>query len=424
MEQSTLNLVMRAKQGDEKAIAALVKLYHPSVKQTIRSYIGNEADYKPVETQAFANAFTHFNTLQNPKDFESWLDGYVRKESVNHLLNPIANAVKEADNAPSRPSAPENYEMPHFNSEETGVQPSAGDPEFRKEIDASDLYSLFSDAPAPKKPAPAPAESAAPQKSAPVQPLKQEIEDDEEEEEDTVPRRRPKKQEEEPKKKRSLKSIFMEEDEDDDEDEEDDEEEEEAPRRKPSAPEPQEVKKPRTLRSTYEEDDEDEDDEEEDSGESGGIPGGVLVALIVILAVIALGLGTYFIAPGIYNSTFGKLPFLPSAETTAAAPEATAAPTPTAAPTATPEPSASASAEAAASAEASTSSVIGTVTVNVSGLNIRSSASTAGEKVGTAESGKSYDVLSTSNDGTYTWYQIGENQYIADNGSWCTYKAN
>ena len=199
MEQSTLNLVMRAKQGDEKAIAALVKLYHPSVKQTIRSYIGNEADYKPVETQAFANAFTHFNTLQNPKDFESWLDGYVRKESVNHLLNPIANAVKEADNAPSKPSAPENYQMPHFNSEETGVQPSAGDPEFRKEIDASDLYSLFSDAPAAKKQEPA--ESAAMQRSTPVQPLNQETEEDDEEEEDTVPRRRPKKQEEEPKKK-------------------------------------------------------------------------------------------------------------------------------------------------------------------------------------------------------------------------------
>jgi DNA-directed RNA polymerase specialized sigma24 family protein len=241
MEQSTLNLVMRAKQGDEKAIAALVKLYHPSVKQTIRSYIGNEADYKPVETQAFANAFTHFNTLQNPKDFESWLDGYVRKESVNHLLNPIANAVKEADNAPSKPSAPENYQMPHFNSEETGVQPSAGDPEFRKEIDASDLYSLFSDAPAAKKQEPA--ESAAMQRSTPVQPLNQETEEDDEEEEDTVPRRRPKKQEEEPKKKRSLKSLFMEEDEDDDDEEEDEEdEEEEAPRRKPA-----EVKKPRTL---------------------------------------------------------------------------------------------------------------------------------------------------------------------------------
>ncbi len=422
MEQSTLNLVMRAKQGDEKAIAALVKLYHPSVKQTIRSYIGNEADYKPVETQAFANAFTHFNTLQNPKDFDSWLDGYVRKESVNHLLNPIANAVKEADNAPSRPSAPESYEMPHFNSEETGVQPSAGDPEFRKEIDASDLYSLFSDAPAPKKPEPASAESSVPPlRNTPVSALKQESEEDEaEEEEDTVPRRRLKKQEEEPKKKHSLKSLFMEEDEDDDEDEEEDEEEE-APRRKPEAV--QEARKPRTLKSTYEDDDE-EDEDEEDGEETGSIPGGVLIALIVILAVIALGLGTYFIAPGIYDSTFGKLPFLPSAEPAAATAEPTAVPAKTPAPTATPEPSASASASAEPTESAETSSVVGTVTVNVSGLNIRASASTSGEKVGTAESGKSYDVLSTSNDGTYTWYQIGEKQYIADNGSWCTYKAN
>lgn len=68
------------------------------------------------------------------------------------------------------------------------------------------------------------------------------------------------------------------------------------------------------------------------------------------------------------------------------------------------------------------SDAIGTAVVNVDQLNIRSFASTSASSVGYAEYGKTYNVLSQTTNGGYTWYQIGENQWIADvSGKWVTY---
>ena len=67
---------------------------------------------------------------------------------------------------------------------------------------------------------------------------------------------------------------------------------------------------------------------------------------------------------------------------------------------------------------------IGEVTVNVSKLRIRTAPSAGASFVTYCDEGKTYDVYSiTSGDG-FTWYQIGRNQYIADNGTWVTYTAN
>lgn len=61
---------------------------------------------------------------------------------------------------------------------------------------------------------------------------------------------------------------------------------------------------------------------------------------------------------------------------------------------------------------------IGTVTVKVGSLNIRDRPSTSGDKTGTAENGKTYEVYGIYQDGTYIWYQIGKLGWIADNGPW------
>lgn len=65
---------------------------------------------------------------------------------------------------------------------------------------------------------------------------------------------------------------------------------------------------------------------------------------------------------------------------------------------------------------------IGTVTVNVDKLNIRSIPSTSGEKLGKVQNGKTYDVYETKTAEGYTWYRIGEGEWIADDGTWLTYK--
>lgn len=67
--------------------------------------------------------------------------------------------------------------------------------------------------------------------------------------------------------------------------------------------------------------------------------------------------------------------------------------------------------------------VIGEATVKVNKLRIRSKAATSSEKVGYVKKGKSYDVYETKTAGGYTWYRIGEDQWIANDGSWITYEA-
>lgn len=64
--------------------------------------------------------------------------------------------------------------------------------------------------------------------------------------------------------------------------------------------------------------------------------------------------------------------------------------------------------------------VIGTVNVNISTLNIRKTPSLSSDKVGVASS-KTYDVFEKSDADGYTWYKIGENEWIAGNDEWVTY---
>ena len=54
--------------------------------------------------------------------------------------------------------------------------------------------------------------------------------------------------------------------------------------------------------------------------------------------------------------------------------------------------------------------------------NVRSGPGTNYRIVKTASSGEEYDVYDVSEDGTYTWYQIDEDQWVADaNGGMVTY---
>lgn len=57
-------------------------------------------------------------------------------------------------------------------------------------------------------------------------------------------------------------------------------------------------------------------------------------------------------------------------------------------------------------------------------LKVRLDPSTTAKTLGNITAGNSYyDVISITSDDDYTWYQIGEDDYVADNGSWVTYYA-
>ncbi len=95
----------------------------------------------------------------------------------------------------------------------------------------------------------------------------------------------------------------------------------------------------------------------------------------------------------------------PTSETTPAT-----TPTPTPAVTATPTPGGQ-------------SSETGSLVVNIDNLNIRSGAGTNYPALRKAVKGKTYRVYEVKKSGGYTWYRIGTNEWLADNGKWVTYRA-
>ena len=65
---------------------------------------------------------------------------------------------------------------------------------------------------------------------------------------------------------------------------------------------------------------------------------------------------------------------------------------------------------------------IGTVTINIDSLNIRTDAGTSQPANGTATKNETYEVFEKKDADGYTWYRIGEKQWIAGNSEWVTYK--
>ena len=74
------------------------------------------------------------------------------------------------------------------------------------------------------------------------------------------------------------------------------------------------------------------------------------------------------------------------------------------------------------SGNGSVNDTIGTVTVKVDGLRIRSEPGTWAEQAGTVSAGETRSVYETAEGEGYTWYRIGTRQWIADNGSWLDYR--
>jgi hypothetical protein len=64
---------------------------------------------------------------------------------------------------------------------------------------------------------------------------------------------------------------------------------------------------------------------------------------------------------------------------------------------------------------------IGSIRVNVSGLNFRDNPGTGGAMIGIAMEGSEYPVYEVKKDDNYTWYRIDAAYWLADNGSWLTY---
>ena len=144
----------------------------------------------------------------------------------------------------------------------------------------------------------------------------------------------------------------------------------------------------------------DENDEEvEDIEEEESKGGSFFVKFLIVILTLMLLAGLTWI---VYDSMGGKFDFKSlfgsKNETTSVVANSDATPEPTATP-ATPEP---------------TPETLGEVEVVIDSLNIRGGAGTNFDVVGSAKRGEKFTVLSVEQTSDYTWYQIGENKWLAD----------
>lgn len=153
----------------------------------------------------------------------------------------------------------------------------------------------------------------------------------------------------------------------------------------------------------------DENDEEvEDIEEEESKGGSFFVKFLIVILTLMLLAGLAWI---VYDSMGGKFDFKSlfgsKNETTSVVANSDATPEPTATP-ATPEP---------------TPEPLGEVEVVIDSLNIRGGAGTNFDVVGSAKRGEKFTVLSVEQTSDYTWYQIGENKWLADkNNQFLTYR--
>ena len=154
----------------------------------------------------------------------------------------------------------------------------------------------------------------------------------------------------------------------------------------------------------FDENDEAVEDLEEEESKGGSF---FVKFLIVILTLMLLaGLGWI-----VFDSMGGKFDFKSlfgsKNNMTSVVVNSDATPEPTATP-ATPEP---------------TPETLGEVEVVIDSLNIRGGAGTNFDVVGSAQRGEKFTVLSIEKTSDYTWYQIGENKWLADkNNQFLTYR--
>ncbi len=157
----------------------------------------------------------------------------------------------------------------------------------------------------------------------------------------------------------------------------------------------------------FDDNDEAVDDIEEEESKGGSF----FVKLLIVLLTLMLLAGLSWI---VYDSMGGKFDFKSlfgsKNETISVVANSDATPEPTAPPetSATPEP---------------TPETLGEVEVVIDSLNIRAGAGTNFDVVGSAKHGEKFTVLSIEKTNDYTWYQIGENKWLADkNNQFLTYR--
>lgn len=162
----------------------------------------------------------------------------------------------------------------------------------------------------------------------------------------------------------------------------------------------------------YDEDDYEDDfdnDDYDDDYDDNPHTGLIIFLIIIIILLLAFSLLLFF-KPALIDKGLSMIGIEThfSSETI----------TTTADPSPTITASASTSPESTATSETTENAALGKITITIDRINIRSTPSTASDSAGTVNQNETYDYYETTESEGYTWYRIGENQWIADAGDW------
>jgi len=96
-DDSTAELVLRARNGDRKAFTALVRAHLRAAYAIALSVVARPADAEDVAQDAFLIAFERLDTCREPARFSGWLLQIVRNQARNWLVKRRLRDVPDRD---------------------------------------------------------------------------------------------------------------------------------------------------------------------------------------------------------------------------------------------------------------------------------------------------------------------------------------
>lgn len=85
MTEKEIRLVLKAREGNKRALTKLLKRYYESLYLLAYSYVKNEADALDVIQEATFKAITKIDQLKEAKYFSTWINRIVINESYRSL---------------------------------------------------------------------------------------------------------------------------------------------------------------------------------------------------------------------------------------------------------------------------------------------------------------------------------------------------
>jgi RNA polymerase sigma-70 factor, ECF subfamily len=84
-ETTDRELVVQSKQGDEEAMALLIRRHYGASLRIARSILRNQSDSEDAVQTAYSRAFQHLRTFREEARFSTWITSIVVNQSRMHL---------------------------------------------------------------------------------------------------------------------------------------------------------------------------------------------------------------------------------------------------------------------------------------------------------------------------------------------------